>query len=178
MTFSVRRCLLEAEGAAVRVIGIPSPHLGCHGFVHSFLDGHVVVAALVDDCGSDMLRAGFAGKDTTRALVPSATACLTVDTRAASVYGAACRAVRPCLFCFFSTATCTWQLLVRCWLPEEYIHAVFLGEYFRICRIQRFLVRQWIHVTSSLRLRGYSDPAIDSRHALRGVLSISLLTAR
>ena len=40
-------------------------------------------------------------------------------------------------------------------LPEEYIYAVFLGEYFRICRIQRFLVQQWIHVTASQRRRGY-----------------------
>ena len=49
---------------------------------------------------------------------------------------------------------------------EEYIYAV------RVCRIQRFLVRQWIHVTASLRLGGYSDPAIESRPALRGVLSL------
>ena len=29
----------------------------------------------------------------------------------------------------------------------------FLGEYFRICRVQLFLVQQWIHVTASLRRR-------------------------
>ena len=43
-------------------------------------------------------------------------------------------------------------LAVACstlFVPEEY--AVFLGEDFRICRIQRFLVRQWIHVTAGLR---------------------------
>ena len=28
----------------------------------------------------------------------------------------------------------------------------FLGEYFRIRRIQRFSVRQWIHVAASLRV--------------------------
>ena len=50
----------------------------------------------------------------------------------------------------------------------ECIYAVFLEEYFRI----RFLVRPWIHVTASLRLCGYSDPAIDSLPALRGVLSL------
>ena len=38
---------------------------------------------------------------------------------------------------------------------EEYSYVVFLGDDFRICRIQRFLVRQWIHVTASLRRRGY-----------------------
>ena len=30
----------------------------------------------------------------------------------------------------------------------------FLGEYLRICRIQRFLAQQWIHVYVSLRRRG------------------------
>ena len=33
-------------------------------------------------------------------------------------------------------------------------------------RVQRFLVRLWIHVLSSLRRLLYSDPAIDSRLAL------------
>ena len=31
-------------------------------------------------------------------------------------------------------------------LPEEYRYAVFLGVDFRIYRINRFLVRQWMHV--------------------------------
>ena len=31
----------------------------------------------------------------------------------------------------------------------------FLGEYFRICRIQCFLGQQWIHVYVSLRRRGF-----------------------
>ena len=35
---------------------------------------------------------------------------------------------------------------------EEYSFVVFLGDVFRICRIQRFLVRQWIHGTASLRV--------------------------
>ena len=30
----------------------------------------------------------------------------------------------------------------------------FLGEYFRICRIQCFLAQQWVHVYVSLRRRG------------------------
>ena len=34
-------------------------------------------------------------------------------------------------------------------------------------RLQRFLVRQWIHVTASLFLRWCLDPVIDSRPALR-----------
>ena len=83
-----------------------------------------------------MLSAGFAG------LVLSATACLTVDTRAASVYGAACRAVRPLV---------PGSYLFGVGLPEEHIYAVFLGEDFRARRIQHLLVRQWIHVTASLR---------------------------
>ena len=41
----------------------------------------------------------------------------------------------------------------------------FLGDDFWIYfRVQRFLVRQWIHVSSSLR-RLLLDPAIDSRPA-------------
>ena len=50
-------------------------------------------------------------------------------------------------------------------LPEEH-SCRFLGDSFRICRIQRFLVRQWIHVISSLRRPLYSDPAFDPRLAL------------
>ena len=43
----------------------------------------------------------------------------------------------------------------------------FLGDDFWInFRVQRFLVRQWIHVSSSLRRLLYSDPSIDSRPAL------------
>ena len=100
-------------GAEVRGkgLGVPLPHLGCHGF-----------------------------------------------------------AVRPCLFGFFYGRLYLDRYLLGAGFPEEYIYAVFLGEFFQICRIQRFLVRQWIHVTASLRLRGYSDPAIDSRPPLRGVL--------
>ena len=52
-------------------------------------------------------------------------------------------------------------------LPEEYLCGFFLGDDFWISfRVQRFLVRQWIHVISSLRMLSYSDPAIDSRPAL------------
>ena len=41
---------------------------------------------------------------------------------------------------------------------------------------QRFLVRQWIHVTASLRLRWYSDPVIDSRLlSVSRVLRLSLV---
>ena len=50
-------------------------------------------------------------------------------------------------------------------LPEEY-SCRFSGSSFRICRILRFLVRQWIHVISSLRRLLYSDPAFDPRLAL------------
>ena len=45
-------------------------------------------------------------------------------------------------------------LAVTCWclfVLEEYSYVDFLGDDFRIHRIQRFLVRQWIHVTASLR---------------------------
>ena len=38
----------------------------------------------------------------------------------------------------------------RLFFPEEYEYAVFLGGYFGSCRIQRFLVRQWVHVIVSL----------------------------
>ena len=46
-------------------------------------------------------------------------------------------------------------LAVACFmwfLPEEYSTWIILGDYFRIRRIQRFLVRQWIHVTASQRV--------------------------
>ena len=52
-------------------------------------------------------------------------------------------------------------------LPEEYIYAGFSGRILPDTPFQRFLVRQWIHVTASLRFRWYSDPVIDSRPALR-----------
>ena len=43
----------------------------------------------------------------------------------------------------------------------------FPGDDFWIYfRVQRFLVRQWIHVSSSLRRLLHSDPAIDFRPAL------------
>ena len=51
-----------------------------------------------------------------------------------------------------STAPCIWQSLVlfgSC-LRVQY---VVLGDHFWIRRIQRFLVRQWIHMYASLRLR-------------------------
>ena len=45
-------------------------------------------------------------------------------------------------FCGISTALCIWQSLVRrcstLLVPEEYSYAVFLGDDFRICRIQLF----------------------------------------
>ena len=41
---------------------------------------------------------------------------------------------------------------VRCCLPEEYLCGFFSGDDFWISfHIQRFLVRQWIHASSSLR---------------------------
>ena len=55
--------------------------------------------------------AGFAG------LVPSVTACLTVDSFTASVYGAACR-----IFC---TALVPGSYLFGVGLREECIYAVF-----------------------------------------------------
>ena len=70
-------------------------------------------------------------------------------------------------FPLYLAVTCPiWFLL------EEYSTWHILGDDFRIRRIQRFLVRQWIHVTASLRLRGYSDLAIVSCLAVRGVLSL------
>ena len=52
-------------------------------------------------------------------------------------------------------------------LPEECLCGFFPGDDFWIYfRVQRFLVRQWMHVSSSLRRLLYLDPAIDSRPAL------------
>ena len=77
----------------------------------------------------------------------------------------------PLSLWFFLRPLVPGSYLFGAGLPEENIYAVFLRESLpELCRIQRFLVRQWMHVTPSLRLRGYSDPAIDSRPALRGVL--------
>ena len=60
--------------------------------------------------------------------------------------------------------------LVDAGLPEEYIYAGFSLLF------QRFLVRQWIHVTASLRLRWYSDPVIESRLlSVSRVLRLSLV---
>ena len=50
-----------------------------------------------------------------------------------------------------STALCIWQSLVLCGSRLRSAHVDFLVDSFRIRRIQRFLVRQWIHVISRLR---------------------------
>ena len=51
-----------------------------------------------------------------------------------------------------STASCTCSYLFGVGLPEEYLCGFFLGDDFWIYfRVQRFLVRQWIHDSSSLR---------------------------
>ena len=89
-------------------------------------------------------------------------------------------------FASIGISTAPWYLAAACsalFVPKEYIHAVFLGEDFRICRIQRFLVRlcgncsamlgpQWYMQCVShgvrvfprfLRGKSTSDPEVDSR---------------
>ena len=90
-----------------------------------------------------------------------------------------------CLEDFFFFFWCILRPLVSgSRLPEEFCYVDFLGEDFQICRIQRLLVRQWIHAISRVRKLVYvfptfssywgcSDPAVDSRPALRGVFSLS-----
>ena len=51
-----------------------------------------------------------------------------------------------------STTLRIWLSLVWC-SPVEYRIMDFSGENFQICRIQCFLVQQWIHVYVSLRRR-------------------------
>ena len=77
-----------------------------------------------------------------------------------------------------STVPCVWAVTCSFWfLPEEYSTCLFWEKTSPKCRIQRFLVRQWTHVTdqSTVALfgfpvspRGCSVPAFDSRPALRG----------
>ena len=66
----------------------------------------------------------------TRTCLYSAAACLTVDTRAASVYGAACRAVRPCFFflVFFLRPLVSGSYWFGAGVPEEYSYAVYSGR--------------------------------------------------
>ena len=105
----------------------------------------------------------------------SAAACLTLDIRAESVHGAACRAVRPCFLVFFLRPLVSGSYLFGAGLPEEYIYAVYSGKRLPEMPYSALLGSTVIHVISSLRrllfqfplLRAYSDPAFDSRPALR-----------
>ena len=66
-----------------------------------------------------------AWETTSRTCSYSATACLTVDTRAASVQGAACRAVRPCFLDIFLRPLVPGSYLFAAGLPEECVRGFF-----------------------------------------------------
>ena len=57
-------------------------------------------------------------------------------------------------------------------VPEEYSFAVCLGDDFRICHIQRFLVQQWIHLIDSLRNFTYFYVKVNSACSPRRLFDV------